>query len=335
MDGYDSIQQKILIGGNRMKKGLIVTAFAVMLAVLLAAPAAAQNVGRQEGVVKDVEGNPLEGIKVNFDRLDSTGSGTDNMSAVTDANGEFNVRYIGSSGKWKVSIMEEGYMPYQKMIEISVLDANPDLEIVLQPGTPLAAENAQEEAKKVIKAAEALQAEGKYDEAIQKFEELAEKFPTTEGTVALYIGQAYENKGEMDKAKEAYEKALENDPNSAIALKKLGDMAVKAYEYEPAMEYYDRLLAIKTDEPALYYTAGEIALSVGNNEKAIEYFKTYVENGTDAGTLVNAHMNLGFTLSVLGKNEEAITHLEKVLEMAPDFPYAGEIKAEIDRLKSL
>jgi Tfp pilus assembly protein PilF len=317
-----------------LKKGIIISALAIIMLALLSSPAMAQKYGRQSGVVKDAEGNVLPGIEIKFDRLDATGSGTDKMSAVTDENGEFFVKYLGGSGQWKVIIAAEGYAPFQTVIQISVLDKNPDMEIVLQKGTPIASKDAQAEAKRVIAEAEALQAEGKYDEAIAKFEELATQYPSIESTVALYVGQAYETKGEADKAKEYYEKALAGDPQSAIALKKLGDIAVKAYEYGPAMEYYDRLLAVKTDEPGLYYTAGEIALSNGDNAKTIAYFSEFLKNGTDQSLMVQAHMNLGFTLSVEGKTAEAITHLEKVLEISPDFPYAGEIKAEIDRLKA-
>lgn len=315
-----------------MDKKLLILLIAAVFVALAATPAAAQ-LARQSGTVTDAEGNPLEGITVTLERTDKSGSGMSKLTAVTDADGLYTFTNMGP-GTWKITITEQNYMPFAQIIEISAINRNPDFDITLQPGTPLASKDAREEAKKVIESAQAMVDEGNYDDAIAAYQELAEQYPSVAGQVNLYIGQAYEDKGDMEKAKEMYVKGLEADPNSVIALKKLGDMAVAAYEYEPALEYYSKLLSVKTDEPGLYYTGGEIALSAGNNEKAVEFFSKYIEDGKDTSMLVNAHMNLGFTLSVMGETAEAIKNLEKVLELNPEFPYAGEIQAEIDRLKA-
>jgi tetratricopeptide (TPR) repeat protein len=314
------------------KKGYILTGIVFILLAFLAMPAEAQ-LARQAGTVYDTQGNPVAGASVTLERVDKSGSGRSSLTTTTDADGNYAFTNMGP-GKWQMSVTAEGFAPYMTVLDISAINRNPNFDVTLQPGTPLEAEDAQAEAKKVIKEADKLVAEGKYDEAIAAYKQLAEKFPAIEGSVALYVGQTYETKGDMEKAKEYYQKALEADPNSFIALKKLGDMAVADYDYETAMKHYEKILATKTDDPALFYTGGEIALSVGNNEKAVEYFSTFLEGGKDASLIVNAHMQLGFTLSVLGQNEEAIKHLEKVIELAPDFPYAAEIKAEIERLKA-
>lgn len=85
--------------------------------------------------------------------------------------------------------------------------------LAVSTGAPLAA-NAREDAKKQVEFGIAVAARGLWREAIYRWQRAVEIDPTyAEAYNDLAI--AYEHEGELDKARQAYEKALQLAPSNA------------------------------------------------------------------------------------------------------------------------
>jgi type IV pilus assembly protein PilF len=109
------------------------------------------------------------------------------------------------------------------------------------------------------------------------------------------LGVAYFRKGNIDKAKDCYQKALEINP-------------------------------------ALVYTHNELGIlymSTGKEEDAMEEFKKAV-NGYDLYD--EAHYNLGLAYLKLGKVEDACASFKKVTEISPESALGGNAKSYLTSL---
>lgn len=90
---------------------------------------------------------------------------------------------------------------------------------------------------------------GKHKEAIDSLNEVANEAPTADVYVAL--GNSYQALKRDVSALEAYRKATELDPNSAIAFDKLGDVFYKQREYVKAKEAFEKAVALDPDGKSL------------------------------------------------------------------------------------
>ena len=80
------------------------------------------------------------------------------------------------------------------------------------------------------------------EEAIKELEAVAKEMPKAE--VFISIGNGYEKLKRDVSAIEAYQKAIDADPNSALAYYKLADVYQSQREYTKAKEAYEKALAL-------------------------------------------------------------------------------------------
>jgi tetratricopeptide (TPR) repeat protein len=129
------------------------------------------------------------------------------------------------------------------------------------------------------------------------------------------LGEAYDKRGEFDKAITEFEAALSLNANYFFALNNLGNIYGKKKNYPKAIGYFEKALAQKADySPAHYNLAraldltGKPDLAVQSYLKAIE-FNPYFEQ---------AFFNLANLLLQRGKPKEATEYFLKFLKMQPD-----------------
>jgi Flp pilus assembly protein TadD len=87
------------------------------------------------------------------------------------------------------------------------------LVLMLVAATPLAAD-ARDDAKKQVEFGIAVAQRGLWREAIYRWERAAQLDPTY-ASAHNNLAIAYEHEGELDKARVAYEKAIELEPNNS------------------------------------------------------------------------------------------------------------------------
>lgn len=107
-----------------------------------------------------------------------------------------------------------------------------------------------------------------------------------------HIAIACWNQGETEGASHYFERALELDPDHATTLHHLGNLRFQAKDYANAIALYRRFL-----------DASE-------------------KRGGGSADVVEARCNLGIALYELGNDEEAVDHLNQVLQARPGHPRA-------------
>ena len=121
---------------------------------------------------------------------------------------------------------------------------------------------------------------GDYEAAIESFQKACDAGPSDDYTMSdIYscLGNSYLASGNMDKALENYNSALQEDPenvrnytNLAIAYRQNGDN-------ESAKELYEEALKIDPEYPELNSSLGSLYLLEGDYEKSIEYFEKAIK----------------------------------------------------------
>ena len=94
-----------------------------------------------------------------------------------------------------------------------------------------------------------LEISGKHPDAIKELEEVTKEGPTADAYVAL--GNSYQALKRDVSALEAYRKAIETDPNSAVAFDSLGDFYLKQREYVKAKDALEKAVSLDPEGKSL------------------------------------------------------------------------------------
>ena len=179
-----------------------------------------------------------------------------------------------------------------------------------------------------------LQRMGKFEEAENAYTALleVEEIPSAR----LMLGVIYEERGENEKAIEAYERILETDPANSRAknrlerlreiekspedLMKEGAEHLKNREYELAMAIFKRVTEKTPGDYRPHFNMGLAYLSMGRYYKALESFQRAVE----INDFARAHLMLGVTYDKIGDSKSAEKQFVRVLEMEPNNEMANK-----------
>ncbi|MEP4161457.1 tetratricopeptide repeat protein [Sulfitobacter sp.] len=155
---------------------------------------------------------------------------------------------------------------------------------------------------------------------------------------ALLWAQAsiLEQNGDVDGAIVIYETLYERNSNAVVIANNLASL-LSTYKEDP--ESLDRAWAIArrlrgAENPALQDTYGWIAFRRGDSEDALPYLEAAAK-GLPGDPLVQAH--LGFVLAKMERAEEALTQLQKAVELAGPADTRVQIeqaREEISRLRT-
>ncbi|HXH08016.1 MAG TPA: carboxypeptidase regulatory-like domain-containing protein [Vicinamibacterales bacterium] len=193
-------------------------AFACALfALLIAAPVAAQTVGRLTGTVRDEAGEPIKGATITAENPEMAPR---QFTTATDHRGRFSILGLRRA-TWKLTIQAPGYDPVTYTMPVQILRPNPPLEVTLvrslAPALPLAlgdvdARRLQEE----LDEAAALARADRIAEAIAAYQRVLRKVPALT-SIYLQLGQLHERAQNRAAAIEAYRALLAADPQNARA----------------------------------------------------------------------------------------------------------------------
>lgn len=168
--------------------------------------------------------------------------------------------------------------------------------------------------------------EGKYEEAILRFEELMREQPDW-WQAFYYAGLCYQKLNKVDKAKEAFEKglALNNDLNIRLPLSQI---YFNEKNYEKVIEILktDNLKEAKVEikKPAYKLLATSYYI-LGKYKDAIPFYKEYLILDSDT----NIKYYLGLCLYKTDSFEEAGKILEEVVLANPDYLDAYSLLSSI------
>jgi tetratricopeptide (TPR) repeat protein len=179
--------------------------------------------------------------------------------------------------------------------------------------SPVAANQAQT----TMQLAEALMAEAKYRQALQRLNEV-KALDDRDPKLYYNYGLVYLALEQPELAAEHFKQALRKDPNYSAAKNNLGLAYGAMGQWEKAIPIFEELAAnllyVNPQQPMLnlgwiYFNKKEYEKSAGYYRKAIEYQSDYAQ----------AWRGLGRTYLAMGRINEAAQALEKAVEIAPFF----------------
>ena len=133
------------------------------------------------------------------------------------------------------------------------------------------------------------------------------------------LGLVFLKRGQINKAIEQFQNALEINPNHEEAHSNLGIALVQKGQVDEAVVQYQKVLEIDPNFLGAYSNLGIALVQKGQLDEAIDRFRKALEvNPND----VQAHTNLGHALLEKGRTDEAIAQFQKALGINPNYAEA-------------
>lgn len=130
---------------------------------------------------------------------------------------------------------------------------------------------------------------------------------------AMQRGLAAHQEGDIDTAREEYQRVLEDDPGNVYANYNLGLVEHAEGNVDEAVRYYEAALEA---DPEFVRALFNLAIAVeaqGDNDRAASLYQNILQIRPNEAT---AHLNLGFLLhDKLGRQEEGRQHLRRAVEL--------------------
>lgn len=160
--------------------------------------------------------------------------------------------------------------------------------------------------------------QGKYKEAIQAFERAIELDPENT-TILRQKGKALANMGNLSVSIRIFENLIELDPNDAEAWYNKGNILYNLSMHSESIEAYKEAIEIDPEYKDAWIKNGQILCEIGKYDEALIAFDKAIElNPNDA----EAWFNKGSVLDSLGRYDEAVKVYDKVIELKPSFAKA-------------
>lgn len=173
---------------------------------------------------------------------------------------------------------------------------------------------------------------GDVNKAVEAYEK-ALKLPIDDLDETLYnIGVSFGQSGETQLAIKYLEKACKVNPENEIVLYELGYYYDKDSQFDNSIEYYDKYLDIDPFNHSVWYNIGITYNRIGKFEKAIEAYDYAIVLNSD---FLHAHFNKANALANNNQFEEAISCYLEYLELDQEnddaYCYLAECYLNSDR----
>ena len=129
---------------------------------------------------------------------------------------------------------------------------------------------------------------------------------------------------------QTYKSALAKNPSDLEALVGLGNLEFDSGQWDKAIQYYSRALAIDSKNADVRVDRAIAYHATGQNDVAK---RELLEVTREQPTHKNAWLNLGVVSRDLGDRAEAIRAWERYLELDPQGEHAEDVRQEIASLK--
>lgn len=143
-------------------------------------------------------------------------------------------------------------------------------------------------------------------------------------------GFAYYNMDQFENAVRDYDQALAMDSQIACAIHTLrADACLAKEDYPSALTSYDALIECQPEDRFLHYSRGFYRLEVGDFDGALADFRETYERNIDPNIRIAALNSASFALLKAQKYAEALTEVDKALQInvlnAASYYYKGQI----------
>lgn len=150
--------------------------------------------------------------------------------------------------------------------------------------------------------------------------------PASDAHAAYLLAQYYLRVNQPERALEAYERALELDPQAAPLMVDLAALYVRQGKVRQALELAERAVQADPDHEEAYVLLGRLYAGTGQNHKAIDAYRRVLELNPSNE---DAYLLLGTLYAQEGRFTEALQVLDRLRTILPDNPLAAYYKARI------
>jgi len=306
-----------------MKKIFFIFLIFTFATVLIFSQATSGKVKMRGIVIDKATGEPLEGVKVKLYSLKAQSA--HNIVPVTDSAGKWRSLFM-RFGKWYFDFNKIGYAPRKIAVDYVFQGAKyvcffqgEKYEVLKIEMEKIQGPALEQSIIKEIEVGNALLIKKQPKKAIKKFEEIIEKFKDREGIaiVNLYMGNSFSLLEKYEKAIEYFQKAIEKYPKHKGLILSIGNSYSNLHKPEKAMEWFKKLSDEDITNVDTLYNIGINFYNAMDYQKAVGYFRRAADFKEDFG---EAYYQLGMTYVALNKVKEAVTALNKFMELAPDSP---------------
>jgi len=311
--------------------------FAMILALALPAEvSAAQFNATVRGKVTDVDGNPLEGVKVTVRKIGQDPSRP--VAAIeleTDDAGNYNARNV-TIGDTSITFEYEGH---ELVEERRQLRAGPTRIDVTMKAIEVPEEfvRAQVANESYAAGVDAFNADN-YAEAVTQMNNALRALADTpenaepRAYVFALLGAAYSRQRMFDEAVEAFTTRLGYAPDDADAHLELAQALADSGDEAAAQPHFEAALALVPDDAVTQYNVGVTMVNAGDVEAGIARMERAIELQPEYPL---AYKNLGYAYARVEEYAKAIGAFEKYVEQAPDADDVAQIQDFIAALKDL
>lgn len=120
--------------------------------------------------------------------------------------------------------------------------------------------------------------------------------------------------GDAKKARQYYQKAIENDDCAADAYCNLGIIESQDGQYPKAIDCFTHCLKLDPRHYEAHYNLANLYAEVGNHALAKVHYAIAIELEPD---FANSYFNLGLTHAVMKEYREAVQYLKRYRDLAP------------------
>jgi tetratricopeptide (TPR) repeat protein len=205
---------------------------------------------------------------------------------------------------------EDRALVLQAMAEVHLLRKDPAAAIALYDNL---LREAADSPKLWNERGVAVHQDGRFAEAAENYRRALEADPQY-AIAHNNLGVALYHSGERDRAVDAFRDALRANAGFVKARLNLGLLLTKSRRFQLALEAYKQVLVTEPESPLAWNGVGLVLSELRKFEDARNSFARAIQARP---RFAEAHYNLSFTLSTLGDHEGALRETKRALEIDP------------------
>ena len=166
------------------------------------------------------------------------------------------------------------------------------------------------------------------EKAIEELEKAVTEYPAYAAAWTI-MGETKQRMGDDAGAGEAFGRAVEADPRYLRPYEPMVQMAVERQDWERTVQLADVALGLDQSNVTLQWLNAVGQFELGNHDEALNGLSKVEADEAGAKQYPQTHHIKGLIYSQRGQYAEAVTELERFLEVAPDGPTAEAIRGQI------
>ena len=331
--------------GVTIRRSVAISVLALGLALVAAPPVFAQS-GQIRGKVTDAQDQPVDSATITIENIDK---GAKPITTKTNKKGEY-IQVGLYPGKYKVAATK-GDLKVTKETDVHLDMLVFDIKLVASAGGGAGAPMSKEDAAKAKARAEALNKafqdgvqlsnEGKADEAVAKFMEVANTIPDC-AECYVNIGTVQTQAKKYDEAEAAFKKAIDLKPASADAYNGLANLYNAQKKFDQASEAGKKAMELSGAAGGAGGTGGGASASALYNQAVILWNQNKAQEAAEKleaaikadPNFPEAHYLMGKANINLGKLPESAKELQEYLRLAPNGPNKDDATKTLEMLKA-